>query len=522
MSFKYTTLVLFNLTTLCNAANILGIITTASYSHQVVYINLWRELSLRGHNVTVMTTDPVKDPKLVNLTELDLHWLYKRVANISKIAERATIWNFQQEVIGLLLPSSEEVLSYSPVQELIHNKHQRSFDVVLVEFMTPEFLAFAELYKCPKIVISSLDVFTHIHRAMGNPSHPNLRPEIGSVFSRESSTFGQRVINTLHSWYLSYFHAFKNYPARKKLIEKYFNLTVSVEDLLSDVDALFVAVYPELQRAKAHGSTTVTIGDLRPKVNSYYLCYLQDLKEFLDSAKDGFIYFSLGSNVKSNELGSEIFKTIFEAIKEVPFKVLWKYEGDDLPGKPDSIKTIKWAPQQNVLAHPNIKVFVTQGGLQSLEEGIYHEVPFVVIPFFADQMQNANLMKTKGIARVVERKPSIKKEDLMGSILEVARNPKYKQAVKKLKELILDTPMTGLEKAVWWTEYVIRHKGTKHLRNLAADMPFYEYYFLDVIVFFVLLSVTVLYVFIILGKLFYKIILCRILNNTPLIRKKLE
>lgn len=41
--------------------------------------------------------------------------------------------------------------------------------------------------------------------------------------------------------------------------------------------------------------------------------------------------------------------------------------------------------------------------------------------------------------------------------------------------------MNGLEKAVWWTEYVIRNKGAKHLRNPAADLPLYQYFLLDVI-----------------------------------------
>ncbi|KAJ8948059.1 hypothetical protein NQ314_008485 [Rhamnusium bicolor] len=59
----------------------------------------------------------------------------------------------------------------------------------------------------------------------------------------------------------------------------------------------------------------------------------------------------------------------------------------------------------------------------------------------------------------------------------------YKNSVVRLKRLALDSPMTGLEKAVWWTEYVIRNKGAKHLRNPAADLPFYQYYLIDVISF---------------------------------------
>lgn len=47
--------------------------------------------------------------------------------------------------------------------------------------------------------------------------------------------------------------------------------------------------------------------------------------------------------------------------------------------------------------------------------------------------------------------------------------------------------MTGLERAVWWTEYVIRHKGATHLKSLALDLPDYQHYLLDVIAFCVLI-----------------------------------
>lgn len=41
--------------------------------------------------------------------------------------------------------------------------------------------------------------------------------------------------------------------------------------------------------------------------------------------------------------------------------------------------------------------------------------------------------------------------------------------------------MSGLEKAVWWTEYVLRHKGAKYLRNPGRDLPYYQYFLLDVL-----------------------------------------
>lgn len=54
--------------------------------------------------------------------------------------------------------------------------------------------------------------------------------------------------------------------------------------------------------------------------------------------------------------------------------------------------------------------------------------------------------------------------------------------------------MSGLDKVVWWMEYLIRNGGAKHLRNPAADLPWYQYFLLDVaavfVVFFIVVVVT--------------------------------
>lgn len=71
----------------------------------------------------------------------------------------------------------------------------------------------------------------------------------------------------------------------------------------------------------------------------------------MDSAKNGFIYFSLGTNVKSKDLQEESLNAILETLRELPYKVLWKFEADEeaMPRKPNNVKLIKWAPQLDIL-----------------------------------------------------------------------------------------------------------------------------------------------------------------------------
>ena len=55
---------------------------------------------------------------------------------------------------------------------------------------------------------------------------------------------------------------------------------------------------------------------------------------------------------------------------------------------PSNVLVTEWVPQQDLLAHRNLAVFLTHGGLLSLQEALYHEVPLVGIPIWFDQRTN--------------------------------------------------------------------------------------------------------------------------------------
>lgn len=52
--------------------------------------------------------------------------------------------------------------------------------------------------------------------------------------------------------------------------------------------------------------------------------------------------------------------------------------------------------------------------------------------------------------------------------------------------------MSPTESVVYWTEYVIRHKGAPDLKSYAFNLTWYQYFLLDVIavVFLIILSVS--------------------------------
>lgn len=76
------------------------------------------------------------------------------------------------------------------------------------------------------------------------------------------------------------------------------------------------------------------------------------------------------------------------------------------------------------IGHPNIKVFITQGGILSIEEAIFTHVPMVVMPFYGDQLKNARIIENKVIGKLVNHKPVLQKEEFKSAILEVIENDK--------------------------------------------------------------------------------------------------
>jgi glucuronosyltransferase len=58
---------------------------------------------------------------------------------------------------------------------------------------------------------------------------------------------------------------------------------------------------------------------------------------------------------------------------------------------------------------------------------------------------------------------------------------RYRENAQRLSRIYRDQPLTPLEQAVFWTEYVIRHQGAPHMRSAVLDLTWYQYFLLDVI-----------------------------------------
>jgi Glycosyl transferases, related to UDP-glucuronosyltransferase len=74
------------------------------------------------------------------------------------------------------------------------------------------------------------------------------------------------------------------------------------------------------------------------------------LKDWIEGAKDGVIYFSLGTNMQSASLQEDKRKAIVDSFKQFPrHRIIWKWEEDILPDLPSNVICRKWLPQHDIL-----------------------------------------------------------------------------------------------------------------------------------------------------------------------------
>lgn len=97
---------------------------------------------------------------------------------------------------------------------------------------------------------------------------------------------------------------------------------------------------------------------------------------------------------------------------------------------------VKWAPQQEVLAHPAVGAFWSHNGWNSTMESICEGVPMICMPFFADQLFNARYVThvwKVGLAVEIGWKRN-KIESVIKQLMEEEEGKEIKKRMLELKD----------------------------------------------------------------------------------------
>ncbi|CAH0598226.1 unnamed protein product [Chrysodeixis includens] len=481
-----------------DAARILAVYPMPSISHQVVFRPITQELLKRGHEVVVVTPDPMypKGQTPENLTEIDVHdagYSSVQVALTSSKMFKDSLSEQMDVMFSAFFEAFDQILSVKEVKEILQGEDH--FDLIITEHCVRVAAAFAHIYKKPLIQISSLGAILGTYEALGAPTHPFLYPTY--MIRRIYNLTLLEKLDVLYSKYEMEKEFKKVEIVENKIIKKHFPPdTPLVAEIEKYVDMVFLNVNPIWEGNQPVPPNVIHLGGLPQRPEKPLPAELQS---YLDSSKNGVIYISFGTNVKTSILPPERVKHMVKAFSKLPYDILWKWDSDELPGKSANIKISKWLPQSDLLKHPKIKLFITQGGLQSADETITAGVPTVVVPMLGDQWYNAEKYVHHGIGVQLEAK-DVTEESFTKAINTVIGNKSYRENIIKLRDRMKDQPQQPLERAVWWIEYVMRHGGAKHLRSPAAFMSWREYLELDLVA--VVLTVLISIFLLIVGILY--------------------
>ena len=306
----------------------------------------------------------------------------------------------------------------------------------------------------------------------------------------DKMTFSQRMTNVLLSQYENFaYHAF-HLPNQEKLYNKYFpNARKSFNEIYKSSAIIFLNNHVSSSFARPYLPNMIEIGGIHVEPAKPLP---KNIQEFLDSAKDGVILFSMGSMIQAVNWPIETREALVKAFGKLKQKVLWKYENDTLPNKPDNVMISPWIPQRDIVAHPNVKVFITHGGLLGTTEALVEGVPVLGIPVFGDQRMNMAKAVTRGYGLQVEYN-GITEEKVSKALNELLSNPKYSENAKRISSIFNDRPLTPQQAVVYWTKYALKHKGAPHLKAAGNSLSFVEFHLIDVYATLAVIALAILF-----------------------------
>lgn len=150
-----------------------------------------------------------------------------------------------------------------------------------------------------------------------------------------------------------------------------------------------------------------------------------------------------------------------------------------------------WLPQNDILSHKNVILFISHGGVFGSVESIWHGVPSLITAFFGDQYRNAMRATRSGYAKYIPFF-DITNQTLMDSIQEMIQNKSYLHRAKKVSSIFRANLVPPMQEAVFWIEYVCQFIDVPHLKSHAANMSWFVYLSLDILCLLLVLIVCLL------------------------------
>ncbi|XP_018978877.1 UDP-glucuronosyltransferase 2A2-like [Cyprinus carpio] len=360
-------------------------------------------------------------------------------------------------------------------EEIMKTLKEKQYDLVLTDPVWGTGIFLAHKFKLPMVYNVRWTTTGEGHFEIA-PSPLSYIP-ITKSGNTDKMNFFQRVQNIFYYFLMYFQYGYFNLAQYQALCDKYFYPPVSFYELLQGADIWLMRVDFVFEFPRPTMPNIIYVGGFHCKPAK---ALPHDLEVFMQSSGEhGVVIMSLGSFI--SVLPDDITAEIAAAFALLPQKVIWRYTGKRPSTLGNNTLLVDWMPQNDLLGHPKTKVFIAHGGTNGVQEALYHGIPVIGIPLFFDQYDNLVRLQDRGGAKIVTI-TTLNKNTLHAAIQEVISEPSYRLSVQRLSHLHRDTPVKPLDSAIFWIEFVMRHKGAAHLRSESYKLPWYSYYSVDVAV----------------------------------------
>lgn len=367
--------------------------------------------------------------------------------------------------------------------KLMQSLHDAKYDLVLTDPAIGGGVLLGHRLGLPLVFNVRWTVQGEGHLAIA-PSPLSYVPIPGAELT-DKMTFTERVKNMLYYFFSRFqiwYVAESNY---KPFVHRHFGSDVHYMELFQSADIWLMRNDFTFEFPRPTMPNVVYMSGFQCKPSKPLP---KELEEFVQSSGEhGIVVMTLGTLV--GNLPEDLTEDIAAAFAQLPQKVLWRHKGKRPSTLGNNTLMLDWLPQNDLLGHPKTRLFVAHGGTNGIQEAIYHGVPLLGLPLMFDQPDNFFRMKARGVAKVLDI-ATVNKDNFLEALKEVLYEPSYREKMKVLSSLHRDQPMKPLDRAMFWIEFVMRHKGAAHLRTESYKMSTIQYYSIDVVAF--LLALTVL------------------------------
>lgn len=474
--------------TLASASKVLMVLPLGSESHKNIFTPIAQKLGEKGHDVTVVSMysskaksstalsykDIVAETAYRNMIEatgeFNVFKMYKESKNINSQVMKKVMKNLPEYCDSFLRDPAVQV-AWAEKPDLI----------MLPAFMNECGLALVHKFQVPFIYVTTSGLTPWTADIMGNPENPAYVPNQYLPYTDDMNLW-QRVVNSVVRVVSPVARRHLVLNRMEKVVQNFLHDDrFSMEEVERNASLVLVNSHHSLGFPRPLSPNVIEIGGMHCRKSKDLHDIDPELNHFLNQAGDeNALLFSLGSHIKSAQMPEEVLSMFVNVFNRLPYDIVWKFEGDRPANLSSNVITRSWLPQQDVLGHSSIGAFFTHGGLLSLQETAYHGVPIVAMPLMSDQSLNAKQAHALGMAAILELQ-DLSEKNIEEAILEVMTKPSYGEEARRRSLIMQDQETNPLDRAVYWSEYVIRHQGAIHLKSKATSLTSMQYYLVDVL-----------------------------------------